>query len=190
MLNLKNRGVFWKEKPDCYVKMVWGKRPNASQPLTVEEKEILWQAGKLGKSSPVSLVHTMWFLNIQYFGLRGVQEHTTMTMEIFFRKVDDNGTVYIEFLEDPTKCRGGGLNATKRVTDTKMFATGGERCPVSFFDFYVSKRPVELQNTGRFYLIPKGDITDEVWFSKRQMGHNSISKIMKRIVEDTPVSFK
>ena len=68
MLNLKNRGVFWKEKPDCYVKMVWGKRPNARQPLSVEEEEILWKAGKLGKSSPVSLVHTMWFLNIQYFG--------------------------------------------------------------------------------------------------------------------------
>ena len=47
-----------------------GKRPNASQPLTIEEEEMLWDAGKLGKSSPISLVHTMWFLNIQYFGLR------------------------------------------------------------------------------------------------------------------------
>ena len=36
-----------------------------------------------------------------------MQEHTTMTMEAFFRKVDYDGTVYIEFLEDPTKCRGG-----------------------------------------------------------------------------------
>ena len=51
-------------------------------------------------------------------------------------------TVFIEFLEDPTKYRGGGLHAKQRVTDTKMFATGGERCPVSFFDFYISKRSV------------------------------------------------
>jgi len=78
-------------------------------------------------------------LNTQYFGLRGVQEHTTMSMENFVKKVDDEGRVYIEFMEDSTKCRDGGLHAKKRVTETKMFATGGERCPVTLFNFYVNK---------------------------------------------------
>ena len=53
--------------------------------------------------------------------------------------MDEDGTVYTEFLEDPTKCRGGGSLAKKRVTDRKVFATGGERCQVSFFEFYISK---------------------------------------------------
>ena len=101
-----------------------GKRPNASQPLTLDDEELLWKIGKLGVTSPTSLLHTMWYLNIQHFGLRGVQEHTTMSMDNFIRKIDDEGTVYIEFLEDPTKCRGGGLHSKQRVTDTKMFATG------------------------------------------------------------------
>ena len=28
---------------------------------------MLWEAGKLGDSSPSSLLHTMWFLNVQHF---------------------------------------------------------------------------------------------------------------------------
>ena len=76
----------WEEKARLLHKNGMGKIPNGSQPLTVEEEEKLWQTGKLGKSSPVSIDHTMWFLNIQYFGLRGVQEHTTMTMEFFLEK--------------------------------------------------------------------------------------------------------
>jgi len=38
-----------------------GKRPNASQALTIVEEETLWQKGKLGKAKPTSLVHTMWY---------------------------------------------------------------------------------------------------------------------------------
>ena len=71
--------------------MGMGKRPNASEALTEEEEEMLWELGRLGKSSPTVLMNTMWFLNIQYFGLRGVQEHTNMRMEQFVRRTDNNG---------------------------------------------------------------------------------------------------
>ena len=128
-----------------------GKRPNASEALTIEEEEMLWDLGRLGKSSPTVLLHTMWFFNIQFFGLRGVQEHTNMRMEQFKRRKDENGNDFIEFLEDPTKCRGGGLKAKKRAREAKMFAAGGARCPLEYFDFYVSKRPAEVRNTGRFH---------------------------------------
>lgn len=57
-----------------------------------------------------------------------------MSMENFVRKADHSGRDYLEFIEDPTKCRGGGLHSKKRITATKMFVTGGDRCPVSFFD--------------------------------------------------------
>ena len=71
-----------------------------------------------------------------------------------------------------------------------MFATGGERCPVAFFDFYLSKRPAELKATGRCYLLLTASvsISDECWYYGRPMGHNSISQIMKKIVSGTPLS--
>ena len=118
----------------------------------------------------------------QYFGLRGVHEHTTMSMNNFVCKVD-NGRTYIEFSEDPTKC---GLYSKKR--ESKMFVTGGERCPVAFFDFNLSKGPAELKATGHFYLLAKVSTSDECWYYARPMGHNSISQIMKKIVSGTPLS--
>ena len=65
--------------------------PNASRALSNEEEEILWSTGKLGRSNPQSLLHTVWFMNMQHFGLRGRQEHTTMTMENFLFMNDENG---------------------------------------------------------------------------------------------------
>ena len=78
-------------------------------------------------------------MNMQHFGLRGRQEHTTMTMENFLFMNDENGEKYVEFLEDPTKTRYKGLHHKPQVTNPKMFAISGERCPVELFELYVSK---------------------------------------------------
>ena len=51
--------------------MGMGKRPNASQALSKKDEEILWTSQKLGAYCPTSLLHTMWFNNIQHLGLRG-----------------------------------------------------------------------------------------------------------------------
>ena len=80
-----------------------------------------------------------------------------------FRRTSDGNETYIGFIEDPTKCRGCGLHAQKRVTNPKMFATGEANCPVKLFDLYVSKRPFEMRNTGRFHLTPKNNsLKDQV----------------------------
>ena len=52
-----------------------GKRPNKARQLSEEEEEILWKSEKLGGKTPESLIHTMWWLRTQQFGLRGRQEH-------------------------------------------------------------------------------------------------------------------
>ena len=168
--------------------MGMGKRPNASEALTRTEEDMLWELNRLGRSSPDVLVRTMWFLLVQHFGLRGVQEHTHMRMDEFKRRVDENGDSFIEFVEDPTKTRGGGLRPKKRPTNCKMFPTHNDRCPIRYFDFYVSKRPVTMRDSGRFYLIPKpSKCQGSPWYYERPMGHNSISSIMKKIVEGTSI---
>jgi hypothetical protein len=57
---------------------------------------------------------------------------------------DDNGREYVEFAEDLTKTRGGGLSKKSRDFSPKIFASGGERCPVSLFKEYMSRRPNHL----------------------------------------------
>ena len=166
-----------------------GKRPNTCDALTSEDEEILWTEGKLGKGDPITLLHTLWFNNIQHFGLRGRQEHCDMTMDNFRTKFDEeSGMRYIEFKENPTKTRQHGLHPNPRMTNPKMFAIGGDRCPVEIFDFFVSKRPADMKNSGRFYLYPKMHCTTtENWFKVSPVGKNKISKFMKEIISGTVI---
>ena len=128
------------------------KRPNAAKALSSTEEDMLWESEKLGDHSPRVLSQTMWWILTQHFGLRGRQEHHSMTVEEFTFHKDDNGVEYITFNENPTKTRQGGLKVKRRPVLPKMFATGGLRCPVRLFREYLSHRPLCLADNGPFYL--------------------------------------
>ena len=107
----------------------------------------------------------MWPLWTQHFGLQDFQEHTTKRFKNFIDLRDINGCQYIKFLLDSTKTRQGGARPKQRGAIPKMFAVGGERCPVRLFKMYLSKRHDDLKNSGRCYLTPKQNVlqTDEIW---------------------------
>ena len=141
-----------------------GKKPHATKPLTKDEEEDCWRVGTLGDSNPRSLIQTVYFQIAQHFGTRARQEHNDMRMDNFkFHKADD-GSEYITFHEDPTKTRGSGLHPKKRLATPKMFETGGKRCPVRIFKFYLSKRPESLRSSGPFYLGIKHNANEAMMF--------------------------
>ena len=80
------------------------------------------------------------------------------------------------------------LGVTHRAAQPKMFATGGERCPVMLFEELLQRRPPDLRTTGPFYLgvIPKPKT--DVWFSRQQMGEHKIGNIMKVMAEKSGLS--
>ena len=139
-------------KVKCLRQQGKGKRPNAANALTAEEEKMLWSEQSLGDCSPRVLSQTMWWILTQHFGLRGRQEHHSMEVEDFSFCVDDSSTEYVTFKENPTKTRQGGLNTKHRSVLPKMFATGGQRCPVELLKQYLSRRPQELRDKGPFYL--------------------------------------
>ena len=71
-----------------------------------------------------------------------------------------------------------------------MFPIGGARCPVFLFDKFVEKRPLELKNSGPFYLTIKRGIlvNDDAWFIKTPMGKIKISGFMKCIIRETSLA--
>jgi hypothetical protein len=162
-----------------------GKRQNKARGLSEEEEEVLWEANKLGKNSPESLVNTIWWILTQYFGLRGRQEHHSMKVDDFAVRKDDDDQEYVEFAEGMTKTRGGGLSKKSRDFSPKMFATGGERCPVSLMKEYLSRRPQQMKTPGPFYLSVNYNAKDEIWFKAQPMGINRINQMMKRIIAGT-----
>ena len=108
-----------------------------------------------------------------------------MTVNDFTLGKDDGGCEFVEFTEGPTKTRSGGLSKKSRDFSPKMFATGGERCPVSLFKEYLSRRPQQRKNTGPFYLSVNHQTKDDVWYKAQPMGTNRINEMMKRIVAGT-----
>ena len=162
-----------------------GKRPNKARSLTTTEENELWEKKKLGRGSPQVLVQTVWWLLTQYFGLRGRQEHHSMTVEDFSFGLDENNTEYVEFIENPTKTRQSGLSAKPRSFLPKMFATGGDKCPVTIFKEFLSRRPPEIRTTGPLYLscVPKP--SSQVWYKRQPMGVNKLNDMMRTIIEGT-----
>jgi len=55
-----------------------GNKPNAARMLTDEEVDILYGQDLLGCSSSEALINTIWLNSIQFFGLRGCQDHRDM----------------------------------------------------------------------------------------------------------------
>lgn len=157
-----------------------GRRPNKSEQLSTFDENYLWDIGRLGRANPTSLLYTVWFNNVKHFGQRGRHEHSTMTMEKFRLTKDEiSGKRYIQFVENSNF-------EPDPASKQKMFETGGEKCPVDLFEFYISKRPIELARTGRFYLKPKVKYnSEEPWFTVNYLGKNKIGTLMKQIITGT-----
>ncbi|KAK3732358.1 hypothetical protein QZH41_006621 [Actinostola sp. cb2023] len=132
----------------------------------------------------------MWYLLTQQFGLRGCQEHHDMFVEDFTFTKDDNGVDYITYEENPTKTRQGGLRKKRRVVQPKMFATGGERCPVKLFKTFLSRRPEDMKANGPFYLAVIERPKTVVWYKRQTMGVNTINLFMKNMASEAEIDGK
>ena len=99
--------------------------------------------------------------------------------------IDDSGTEYITFKENPTKTRQGGLNTKDRPVLPKMFANRGLRCPVQLFKEYLSRRPPVLRESGPFYLAMIDHPKSSIWYKKQRLGVNSIDGMMKNLIKNT-----
>ena len=159
-----------------------GKRPNKSKPLTSTEEEKLWELGQLGSHSGKALTNTMFKILTEQMGLRGRQEHHDAYVEDFTITSHVDGSESIEFSENPTKTRSGGLRIPRRKTPQVMWSTdGGERDPVALFKLWLSKRPDGMKDNGPLYLSIINRPKSNVWYTKIRMGANTIGKIIKSI---------
>ena len=66
--------------------------------------------------------YNMWFFTLQ-FGLRGQQEHHSMTVSDFQFKKDDFGNEFVTFAEGITKTRQSGLHGKHRLIQPKIFSS-------------------------------------------------------------------
>ena len=166
-----------------------GKKPNAADSFTKDEESVLWNCGALGSHSAQALVNTIHMLLTKHLGLRGRQEHHLMKVEDFVYKLDDSGDRYITFKEGVTKTRQGGTRVKQRKVVPKMFETREPgRCPLFLFEQFILRRPVEMRESGVFYLAIIHNPAGEIWFKRSNLGENTIDNLVKNMVNKTPLA--
>ena len=164
-----------------------GKRPNKAQPYRETDEEIFWREGKLGNHNGLALTNVNFKNLSETMGFRGRQEHYDAYVEDFsiFQMAD--GIKVVEFKENPTKTRQGGLRNPTRRSPQQMWSTdGGERDPVKLFEEWLAHRPDALKKSGPLYLsiIPRP--ISYTWYSKSRMGQHRIGQIMKPVASCLP----
>ena len=78
------------------------------QGFSVEEEELMWQKGILGKSTAKILMNTICVYNGKMFGMPAAEHRIIRTRDFL---LDDE---FIQYTENSTKTRQGGLRDLKK----------------------------------------------------------------------------
>ncbi|XP_061176185.1 uncharacterized protein LOC133185143 [Saccostrea echinata] len=150
-----------------------------ADPILPEQEEKLWEKGVFGQENREQLQLTMFF-----GGLRGCDEHYSLTAEQFFTGADEYGK-YIKFVGRSSKTYKGGLGQSNvQNKNIKHYSDPGERCIIDFFDAYL-----KAIGGGPFYrrpLPPLGDV--KIRYSHQNVGINKLKNFMKVIAEKGDLS--
>lgn len=148
--------------------------------VTRIEEEHLWEAKQLGYHSPLTLLNTLVYFNTKYYHCVSVEDHTDISFfQILrlWRKKSKSKTVMLRFHPKQTK-------GTKRVYEQYANETDHTRCPVSFYEFYLSKCPENVKNSNTlFYLQPEQYCTSDspLWYTSNSLGNDVLVKMINRV---------
>ncbi|KAK3741660.1 hypothetical protein QZH41_005088 [Actinostola sp. cb2023] len=111
-----------------------GRKPNKALGLTETQLQKLWDENQLGCHSPMPLLRTVWLNNTMHYGWRARDEHRKVRLgDLKLRRDEQNQEYVIWLIERGTKTRTGAEQAPERYFNPRMYATGGDRCPVKMF---------------------------------------------------------
>ena len=162
-----------------------GSRKRKAEPLSLEEEELLWRKGLLGDGNPQALVDTMVVMNGIYFALRSGSEHRQLRSDpCQIKLVERPGhRSYLEYTEDVSKNRQGGLKGRKikpKVVHHYDNPENPERCFVRLFKLYQQLQPPDRPKNA-FYFKGLKNPTADTWFSAKPIGHNTLEQTVARL---------
>ncbi|XP_070560155.1 uncharacterized protein [Ptychodera flava] len=146
-------------------------------PISTYDLRKLASSGVLSSSDPLALSRKVWFDLTFHFGRRGREGFRKLTKSSYRVRESYDGTKFVEFTySEKTKNHPDD----DFETQAKMFATGGENCPVAAFAKYLSKlNPGENALFQRPRVNVKPD--DKVWYCNSPLGENKLGSMMKDI---------
>ncbi|XP_069468475.1 zinc finger MYM-type protein 3 isoform X2 [Ambystoma mexicanum] len=172
--------------------------PSQSLLFSRVEEEHLWDCKQLGVYSPFVLLNTLMFFNTKYFGLRTPEDHMQLSFTNVVRQSrkcsTSRGTIKMISVRyyPPARQRKGRESGSKRKRDDEIPILEQRenrmnplRCPVKFYEFYLSKCPEVLKNRSDiFYLQPERSCVAEspLWYSINPMEKGMLENMLNRIL--------
>jgi len=154
-----------------------------AEPISVKEEGELWEKGILGDSSPQVLLDTMVYCCGVYFALRSGEEHRSLKVTQLQLFEPSGERPYVCYTENAAKNNHGGFSQRKLEPKQVIHHANVEnpaRCFVRLYKSYMQHRPTNLDVVA-FYLTPLKKPRGIVWYSHIPVGHNTLSKTVKRI---------
>ncbi|XP_075291815.1 zinc finger MYM-type protein 3 isoform X2 [Opisthocomus hoazin] len=163
------------------------------------EEEHLWECKQLGVYSPFVLLNTLMFFNTKFFGLQTAEEHMQLSFTNVVRQSRKCTTargvtkvVSIRYYAPAKQKKGRDGSSGKRkreeevpVLEQRENRMNPLRCPVKFYEFYLSKCPESLRNRNDvFYLQPERSCIAEspLWYSVIPMDRSMLESMLNRIL--------
>ncbi|XP_008853803.1 zinc finger MYM-type protein 3 isoform X5 [Nannospalax galili] len=163
------------------------------------EEEHLWECKQLGVYSPFVLLNTLMFFNTKFFGLQTAEEHMQLSFTNVVRQsrkcTTPRGTTKVVSIRyyAPVRQRKGrdtGPGKRKREDEAPILEQRENRmnplrCPVKFYEFYLSKCPESLRTRNDvFYLQPERSCIAEspLWYSVIPMDRSMLESMLNRIL--------
>ncbi|XP_075619424.1 zinc finger MYM-type protein 3 isoform X4 [Balearica regulorum gibbericeps] len=163
------------------------------------EEEHLWECKQLGVYSPFVLLNTLMFFNTKFFGLQTAEEHMQLSFTNVVRQSRKCTTargmtkvVSIRYYAPAKQKKGRDGSSGKRKREDEVPTLEQRenrmnplRCPVKFYEFYLSKCPESLRNRSDvFYLQPERSCIAEspLWYSVIPMDRSMLESMLNRIL--------
>ncbi len=163
-----------------------------SEPISITDKEEIWDFGILGEESADSLCNTVMYLIGLTFALRGGKKHRALRNPHFdpqtvVKMSDKSGMKYLVYTEDlVTKMNQGGLSGRKMKP--KVVKAFGNLNPqhdlVHLYQKYVNLCPPEPKSNVLYkYSLCKANQRPCQWYSDKPVGINTISKCISNLMK-------
>jgi hypothetical protein len=162
-----------------------GLNRKSAEVISQYDEDKLWQK-VLGDSTPEKLLDTLFYLNGLHFALRGGEEHCSLHINQF-QISERSGKKCIIYKECVSKNFKGGLKNIRHTPKEVVHFQNDDvpsKCHVRLFEKFLKHRP---RDTTRFYLMPAKKISSGVWYTKRPIGKNSLSKFVSRMCTNAGV---
>ncbi len=182
----------FKNKQESLREIGKGSRPNAAQPLSLTEEQILRET-QMGTDDPQHLLNGLWYNTQPFFGQSAFKgAHMCLWGDIELK--EENGAEYLEFNQRATRKKSGENNICCELCP-KLSAAPEllNACAVRLYKEYKNRRPpMTLKPDSPFFLNINHQrrSDDKYWFKNQGMGEKLLSTMMRRMCENAGIEGK